>query len=77
MILWNFRNLEVVYSFRGDGFLGIKVLWRSLVGNSPEWDEFYGFIRDVGLEDVPCKGKKLSWFSSDGKLKSRIDYFLV
>lgn len=28
IILWNSRNLEVVCSFRGAGFLGIKVLWR-------------------------------------------------
>ncbi|XP_058754722.1 uncharacterized protein LOC131627879 [Vicia villosa] len=38
---------------------------RSVVGNQAEWEEFSGFINDLGLEDVPCKGKKFSWFSSD------------
>lgn len=27
--------------------------------------------------DVPCKDKKFSWFSRDGKFKSRLDRFLV
>lgn len=31
----------------------------------------------LGLVDVPCKGKKFSYFSSDGSSKSRIDCILV
>ncbi|XP_058759393.1 uncharacterized protein LOC131632672 [Vicia villosa] len=38
---------------------------------------FSGFINDLGMEDVPCKDKKFSWFSSDGRSKSRLDRFLV
>ncbi|XP_058783019.1 uncharacterized protein LOC131657664 [Vicia villosa] len=29
IILWNSINMEVISSFRGDGFLGIKVLWKN------------------------------------------------
>lgn len=50
---------------------------RTTLGNHSEWDEFSCFINDIGLVDVPIKGKKFSWFSGDGKLKSRIDSFLV
>ncbi|XP_058776769.1 uncharacterized protein LOC131651118 [Vicia villosa] len=42
-----------------------------------EWREFNEFIEESGLVDVPCRGKKFSWFSGDGKSKSRIDRFLV
>ncbi|XP_058741064.1 uncharacterized protein LOC131613407 [Vicia villosa] len=132
IILWNASKLNVVCSFRGAGFLGIKVIWmdrvfyicnvyspcnlslkrvlwrnlldlkdnfndgewllggdfnsvknggerkgRPVVDNQVEWDEFTGFINDIGLEDVSCKGKKFSWFSSDGRSKSQIDRFLV
>lgn len=28
MILWKQGNLELVSSFRGEGFLGIKVFWK-------------------------------------------------
>lgn len=41
------------------------------------WREFAGFIRDVGLIDIPCKRKRFSWFSGDGKCKSRLAIFLV
>ncbi|XP_058783711.1 uncharacterized protein LOC131658435 [Vicia villosa] len=41
------------------------------------WGEFSNFIDMCGLIDVPCKGKKFSWFSGDGKSKSRLDRFLV
>lgn len=27
IILWNARNLDVVWIFRGSGFLGVKVIW--------------------------------------------------
>ncbi|XP_058755940.1 uncharacterized protein LOC131629163 [Vicia villosa] len=137
IILWKASKVNVIGSFRGDGFLGIiveskefeskecplyicnvyspcglsskRVLWknlldvkerfndgewliggdfnsvknggerrgRSALGNQEEWEEFAGFISDVGLEDVPCKGKIFSWISSDGRAKSRIDHFLV
>ncbi|XP_058751965.1 uncharacterized protein LOC131625083 [Vicia villosa] len=42
-----------------------------------EWREFSDFIDETGLVDVPCKGKRFSWFSGDGKSKSRIDRFLI
>ncbi|XP_058726722.1 uncharacterized protein LOC131598106 [Vicia villosa] len=45
--------------------------------NNLEWREFSDFIDKADLVDVPCKGKRISWFSGDGKSKSRIDRFLV
>ncbi|XP_058776295.1 uncharacterized protein LOC131650610 [Vicia villosa] len=45
--------------------------------NKLEWKEFSNFIEDCGLIDVPCKGKKYSWFSGDGKSKSRLDRFIL
>ncbi|XP_058786822.1 uncharacterized protein LOC131661328 [Vicia villosa] len=42
-----------------------------------EWSDFEEFIRLTGLEDVPCKGKKYTWFGGDGRTRSRIDRFLV
>ncbi|XP_058740910.1 uncharacterized protein LOC131613240 [Vicia villosa] len=42
-----------------------------------EWRDFSDFIDDAGLADVPCKGKRFIWFSGDGKIKSRIDRFLI
>ncbi|XP_058775507.1 uncharacterized protein LOC131649767 [Vicia villosa] len=132
LILWKASALLVVFSFRGTGFLGIKISWknkfyylvnvyaawsmplkrsmwkelvdlrqrfkdgdwiiggdfnaikkrserlgRSLSTCKVEWREFSNFIYLCGLIDVPCKGKKFSWFSGDGKTKSRLDRFLV
>ncbi|XP_058784985.1 uncharacterized protein LOC131659881 [Vicia villosa] len=45
-------------------------------GNA-KWKDFSDFIEETGLVDVPCKGKRFSWFSGDGKSKSRIDRFLI
>ncbi|XP_058751945.1 uncharacterized protein LOC131625047 [Vicia villosa] len=39
--------------------------------------DFSIFIDSSGLVDVPCKGRKYSWYSGDGRSKSRIDRFLV
>ncbi|XP_058775987.1 uncharacterized protein LOC131650289 [Vicia villosa] len=138
---WNFSEIgfsfsnsivEIVHSFKGEGFLGIKVAWkghfyyvanvysscelvkkrasweellrlkdifidgewiiggdfnavkdrrerkgRSGVVNNIEMDLFADFINKYFLVDVPCKGKKFSWYSGDGKSMSRIDRFLV
>lgn len=130
--LWNYSKIEVLFSFRGNGYLGIKVMWeekyyyvcnvysscvlsykrelwenildyksrfydgewiiagdfntvkngsersgRIVRGSNAEWEEFSSFIDNSGLEDVPCKGKKYSWYSGNGKPKSRIDRFLL
>ncbi|XP_058782261.1 uncharacterized protein LOC131656596 [Vicia villosa] len=40
-------------------------------------DLFNKFIEDSGLVDVPCKGKKFTWYSGDGRSMCRIDRFLV
>ncbi|XP_058784197.1 uncharacterized protein LOC131658967 [Vicia villosa] len=42
-----------------------------------KWSDFSDFIDDIGLVDVPCKDKRFSWISGDGKSKSRIDRFLI
>lgn len=76
--LWN-RLLILINSFvegewvvRGD-FNAVKNgrerKGRIDLSNQGDWEEFSGFINDKGLVDVPCKGKKLSWFSSDGRSK--------
>ncbi|XP_058746651.1 uncharacterized protein LOC131619583 [Vicia villosa] len=130
--LWRTDRVEVIYSFRGEGFLGNKVvwkegvyyvvnvysscnlekkkvLWRNLLDLKRrlcdgDWiiggdfnatkssserkgrrnyegdigsDLFGGFIGESGLVDVPCKGKRFSWFSGDGRAMSRIDRFLI
>ncbi|XP_058726541.1 uncharacterized protein LOC131597898 [Vicia villosa] len=132
LTLWKASSLSVVLSFRGPGYLGVKVSWRnkfyycinvysscnlslkrslwkdmvdikdkykdgdwlfggdfnaikkrserfrtSISANKLEWREFSNFIDDCGMIDVPCKGKKYSWFSADGKSKSRLDRFIL
>ncbi|XP_058783451.1 uncharacterized protein LOC131658138 [Vicia villosa] len=130
--LWDRNKVEVVSSFKGDGYLGTKVEWknsfyyivniysscllskkkelwkkllelqdafkdgewilggdfnviknsserreRTVAVNHVEMDLFSEFIDESLLEDIPCKGKKFSWFSGDGKSMSRLDRFLV
>lgn len=132
LILWNNEKLEVLNSFKGGGFLGIKVCWkhnlyyvvnvysscdmhkekilwkevlalkeyfkdgewilggdfnavkngskrkvRAAIINHREVELFVDFILNYSLMDIPCKGKKFTWFSGDGKSKSRIDRFLI
>ncbi|XP_058783058.1 uncharacterized protein LOC131657708 [Vicia villosa] len=50
---------------------------RSSTANFSEWNAFADFIDDCNLIDVPCKGKRLSWYSGDGLSMSRLDWFLV
>ncbi|XP_058752758.1 uncharacterized protein LOC131625938 [Vicia villosa] len=49
---------------------------RMVVPNHCEMELFSEFIDESSLVDVPCKGKKISWFSGDGKSMSRLDHFL-
>ncbi|XP_045791747.1 uncharacterized protein LOC123886474 [Trifolium pratense] len=39
--------------------------------------EFCQFAEAIELIDVPVAGKKFTWFSADGKAKSRLDRFLL
>ncbi|XP_058733926.1 uncharacterized protein LOC131605606 [Vicia villosa] len=75
-------------SWKGDGewiiggdFNAVKKrnerVGRSYGRSNVEWRDFSKFIEESGLVDVPCKGKKFSWFSGDGKSKCRLDRFLV
>ncbi|XP_058766452.1 uncharacterized protein LOC131640058 [Vicia villosa] len=130
--LWNNEKMEVLFSFKGEGFLGIKLkwdlnlyyiinvysscdfpkkkaLWEDLLSlkekykdgewivggdfnavkdgkerkgkgglvNNREAELFTEFIDKSSLVDIPCNGKKYTWFSGDGKAKSRIDRFLL
>ncbi|XP_058783264.1 uncharacterized protein LOC131657935 [Vicia villosa] len=50
---------------------------RAVGENQREMKLFAEFIDKTLLVDIPCKGKKFSWFSGDGKSKSRIDRFLL
>jgi exonuclease III len=49
----------------------------SAVGRQGERVLFNQFIDEMELIDIPVLGKKLSWFSGDGKSMSRIDRFLL
>ncbi|XP_058768462.1 uncharacterized protein LOC131642211 [Vicia villosa] len=130
--LWKEEGLEVIMSFKGEGYIGVKVnkdnnffylvnvysscdivkkriMWskllslkedfndgewiiggdfnaiksreerkgRGVISNANEAIEFAEFIEKSLLVDVPCKGKKFSWYSGDGKSMSRLDRFLV
>ncbi|GKV05619.1 hypothetical protein SLEP1_g17606 [Rubroshorea leprosula] len=44
---------------------------------STEMREFDGFIRDVGLVDLPLIGRKFTWVQASGHHMSRIDRFLL
>ncbi|XP_058763718.1 uncharacterized protein LOC131637147 [Vicia villosa] len=94
--LWKKNNMEVLHSFKGEGFLeafrdgewiiggdfnAIKNVrerkGRAGVVNKKEAELFADFIHKSALVDIPCKGKKYTWFSRDGKSMSRIDRFLL
>lgn len=46
---------------------------RAVLVNNKEVELFAKFIFKSNLVDVPCKGRNFSWFSGNGKSKSRID----
>ncbi|XP_058775955.1 uncharacterized protein LOC131650251 [Vicia villosa] len=130
--LWRTDRVEVLCSFKGEGYVGIKVcwkdnfyyvvnvysscllfkkkeLWNNLLNEKAilsdgEWiiggdfnatknyserkgrierevgngtDLFTKFIHEIDLVDIPCKGKKFTWYSGNGLAMSRIDRFLV
>ncbi|XP_058767498.1 uncharacterized protein LOC131641214 [Vicia villosa] len=50
---------------------------RAVSNNPREVELFAEFINKSSLVDIPCKGKKFSWYGGDGKSKSRIDRFLL
>ncbi|XP_058783877.1 uncharacterized protein LOC131658622 [Vicia villosa] len=133
LTLWKGDKLEVVNSFNGEGYLGIKVRWenmwyyvvnvysscvldkkkllwanllrlienfkdgewiiggdfnavknvneiRRVLGDNVNRNEsrlFVEFIHNSSLVDLPCKGKKFTWYSGDGKSMSRLDWFLI
>ncbi|XP_058741724.1 uncharacterized protein LOC131614112 [Vicia villosa] len=72
--------IDVEWIIDGD-FNAVKTrserVGRGVGRSNVEWREFLKFIEESGLVDVPCKGKKFSWFCGDGKSKSRLDRFLV
>lgn len=45
--------------------------------NQREIDEFRNFVDEMELVDVPMLGKKFTWFSANGKSRSKIDRFLL
>ncbi|XP_058767474.1 uncharacterized protein LOC131641186 [Vicia villosa] len=132
LTLWRTERVEVIHSFKGEGYIGIKVFWKGniyyvvsvyssclLFKKKELWenlvhvkssftdgnwiiggdfkaiknsskrkgrmgrevdngaDHFWKFIDDMDLVDVPCKGKRFSWYSGNGMAMSRIDRFLV
>ncbi|XP_058765950.1 uncharacterized protein LOC131639469 [Vicia villosa] len=89
LTIWRTETVRVVASFSGQGwrvdyrgdFNAVKKRSErcglSSRSCNVEWREFSDFIDETGLVDVPSKGKRFSWFSGDGKSKSRIDRFLI
>ncbi|XP_058746048.1 uncharacterized protein LOC131618913 [Vicia villosa] len=80
--LWGLNDVDFSYSSSEGGDLNAvkkrsERIGHSIRSSNVEWKDFSDFIVESGLVDVPCKGKKFTWFSGDGKLKSRIDRFLV
>lgn len=49
----------------------------SLASNLAKRRDLSEFIEGSGLVDVPCNGKKYSWYGGYGISKSRVDRFLV
>ncbi|XP_058725573.1 uncharacterized protein LOC131596854 [Vicia villosa] len=129
---WKKSIMDVLFSFNGEGFLGLKVSWKEdlycvvnvysscdLIKKKALWEKlldlmriysdgewiiggdfnaikngrerkgraggsykketelFAEFIHKSTLVDTPCKGRKFSWYSGDGKSMSRIDSFLL
>lgn len=50
---------------------------RSSIDYTTELNAIVDFIDDINLIDVPCKGKRFSWYSGDWLSMSRLDRFLV
>lgn len=85
-VLWNkLLDLKSKYSdgewLIGSEFNAVKdgreIAGRTFVGNNSEWDELFYFVNNIDLADIPCKGKRFSWFGGVGTSKIRIDLFLV
>ncbi|XP_058746989.1 uncharacterized protein LOC131619974 [Vicia villosa] len=132
LTMWRADIFEEILSFKGDGYLGIKLscngcffyvvniysscnmqqkkaLWcailklRTKFSDAPwvlagdfnavaseserkgvssgsrraEEAGFSSFVESVDLVDLPCKGKRFTWYSGNGLSCSRIDRFLV
>lgn len=39
--------------------------------------EFNDWVSDLEVDDVPCIGRKYTWYKPNGTAKSRLDRFLV
>jgi len=50
---------------------------RACSSQKKEIDGFHMFIENNGLLDIPCVGKKYTWYKANGTTKSRLDRFLV
>ena len=46
-------------------------------GYKKELQEFNSFIDNMELVDIPCIGRKYSWYRPNGKAKSRLDRFSI
>ncbi|XP_068497930.1 uncharacterized protein [Phaseolus vulgaris] len=47
------------------------------IGNKRELQGFNNFIDNMELVDIPCIGRKYTWYRPNGKAKSRLDRFLI
>ena len=50
---------------------------RGCSSHKKEIDGFNRFIENNNLLDIPCVGKKYTWYKANGTTKSRLDRFLV
>jgi len=48
-----------------------------LSGINREMQGFNNFIDSMGMVDLPCIGRKFTWYRPNGKAKSRLDRFLT
>jgi len=46
-------------------------------GNKREMQGFNNFIDELEMVDIPCIGRKFTWYRPNGKAKSRLDRFLT
>lgn len=46
-------------------------------GNMREMQGFNNFIDSMKMVDIPCIGRKYTWYRPNGKAKSRLDRFLT
>ena len=45
--------------------------------NESNMEEFNEWIADLDVEDMPCVGRKFTWYKPNGTTKNRLDRVLI